>query len=80
MRGMVPPDPQSHVTDIQYAVVYAPRRARNRVSAVSVEVMESLDAALAASDPAKYRYAAQVHGPSKSSEGLQLYYILTWYE
>lgn len=80
MRGMVPPDPQTHVSDMQYAVVYAPRRVRNRVPAGCVEVKESLDAALAASDPDKNRYAAQVHGPSKSSEGQFLYYILAWYE
>ena len=80
MRGMVPPDPQTHVSEVRYAVVYAPRRTRNRVPAGCVEVMETLDAALAAADPAQHRHAAQVHGPSKSSEGQYLYYVLAWYD
>ncbi len=32
MRGMVPPDPQSSASNLEYAVVYVPKRSRNRFS------------------------------------------------
>jgi len=38
MRGMVPNDPQAHVSDYQYAVVYAPRKKRPRFPSTCVEI------------------------------------------
>ncbi len=78
MRGLVPPDPQTSVSEVRYAVVYAPRRARNRVPAGCVEVLASREAALSGASPEQKRYPAMVLGPSKSSEGQFLYYILEW--
>jgi hypothetical protein len=71
-------DPDSSVVEEHYAVVYAPRKSRNRFSEGAVEVAESRDAALAKAQPDQRRYAARVVGPSRSSEGLRLYYLVEW--
>ncbi len=78
MRGMVPPDPQTSVSNEEYAVVYAPRKKRTRFPANCVTVKDSMEQAVADEEPSKKRYAARVHGPSKSSEGQYIYYLLNW--
>ena len=80
MHGMVPPDPGSSASDIVYAVVYVPRRSRNRFAASCVEVKASAADALDDADPANKRFAARLSGPSKSSEGQMIYYLLEWLE
>lgn len=71
-------DPDSKLADEHFALVYAPRRARDRVPEGSVRLMESETAARAAADPDKKLYPARVMGPARSSEGLRLYYIVAW--
>lgn len=63
-----------------YAVVYAPKRGRvkQRFPANVVECYPTAEAARAAADPAQLRFAAQVYGPSRSSEGVTLYYLIDW--
>ena len=78
MRGLVPPDGVGGVSKPQYAVVYMPLRNRKRFAASCVELCETLDEAVTAADPDRSKYAAQVLGPSKSSEGQYLYYLLEW--
>lgn len=78
MKGMVPPDKGSKVSRQRFAVVYVPRRSRNRFSAGAVEVYENETQARNKSDPDNKRFAAIVHGPSKSSEGQLLYYLIEW--
>ena len=78
MKGMVPPDKGSKVSQQRFAVVYVPRRSRNRFSAGAVEVYENETQARDKSDPVNKRFAAIVHGPSKSSEGQLLYYLIEW--
>jgi hypothetical protein len=78
MRGLVPPDPETTVSQVQYAVVYVPRRSRNRFAASCVEIVDDRDTALSAADPDNKRFAAQVVGPSKSTEGQFIYYLLEW--
>ncbi|MDE0250994.1 MAG: hypothetical protein OXK72_08335 [Gammaproteobacteria bacterium] len=78
MRGMVPPDPEGGVSKTRYAVVYVPRRSRNRFAATCVELKENAEHAQAASDPGSKKFAAKVLGPSKSSEGQVIYYLLKW--
>ena len=78
MRGFVPPDPQGGVSKVQFAVVYAPRRKRRRFTAGCVTPVASREEALASAEPAKKRYAVQVLGPSKSSEGQYVYYLVEW--
>ena len=78
MRGIVPPDPETNVSEEQYAVVYVPKRSRKRFPVGCVEVVESAEAAIRSADETNKRYAARVVGPSKSSEGQYLYYLLEW--
>lgn len=78
MRGFVPPDPISGVSIERFAVVYVPKRSRKRFSIGCVEVVESEELALSNSDENNNRFAAKVLGPSKSSEGQYLYYLIEW--
>lgn len=78
MRGLVPPDPEGGVSKVQYAVVYVPKRNRNRFAANCVEIKSSEEAALAASDSKNKQFAAKLLGPSKSSEGQLIYYLIEW--
>ena len=80
MRGFVPPDPETDVSQVHYAVVYVPRRRRTRFTAGCVTAVESREAALAAAEPRQQHYAAKVLGPSKSSEGQSVYYLVEWLE
>ena len=78
MRGFVPPDPSTSVSIERFAIVYVPKRSRKRFSIGCVEVVETEEQALAGSDENSNRYAAKVLGPSKSSEGQYLYYLINW--
>ena len=78
MRGFVPPDPETAVSAERYAVVYVPKRSRNRFPTGCVTIMESAQAAIEHSDQANKRYPAKVLGPSKSSEGQYIYYLVEW--
>ncbi len=78
MRGLVPPDPESNASSMQFAVVYVPRRSRNRFAANCVEIKDSAADAIEHADPGNRRFAARVSGPSKSSEGQMIYYLLEW--
>jgi len=78
MRGFVPPDPLTNVSIERFAIVFVPKRSRKRFSSGCVEIVESEAAALAQCDKSNKRFAAKVLGPSKSSEGLSIYYLLEW--
>lgn len=78
MQSPIQPDSETSVSQVHSAVVYVPRRSRNRFSANCVELFQSEAEALAAAKPENKRYAARVVGPSKSSEGQYLYYLLEW--
>lgn len=80
MRGMVPNDPDSHASNIEYAVVYVPKRSRNRFAANCVEIKSCAADALDEADPDNKRFAARVSGPSKSSEGQFIFYLIEWLE
>ncbi len=71
-------DPESKVVNECFALIYAPRRARDRFSENCVKVVDSEAAALSGADPAKKLYPARVIGPSRSSEGFRLYYLVCW--
>jgi len=79
MRGIYL-DPDAPVIEEQYAVVYLPRRSRGRVPENSVEIMESESAARENAAPEKKKFPARVVGPSRSSEGLRIYYVVEWLE
>ena len=66
------------VFQLGFAVIFTPRQDRKRFPAGCVEIFASGEAALAAADPGKKRHAARVVGPSKSSEGQYIYYLMEW--
>ncbi len=77
---MVPPDPESKTSSLEYAVVYVPKRSRNRFAASCVEIKTCAAEALDQAEPDNKRFAARVSGPSKSSEGQYIYYLIEWLE
>ncbi|MDH5513105.1 MAG: hypothetical protein OEY27_07835 [Gammaproteobacteria bacterium] len=71
-------DPETRMVNEVFALIYAPGRTRDRFPENCVTVVESETAALAGADPAKNLYPARVIGPSRSSEGFRLYYLVGW--
>jgi len=60
-------------------VIYSPGgRNRKRFPENCVTLQPSESAALAAAKPDDGYYAAIASGPSRSSEGFRLYYLLRW--
>lgn len=78
MRGYVPPDPAGGVSQEHFAVVYVPRSKRHRFAANCVTLCATKEEALALQQPETKRHAAIVLGPSKSSEGQFIYYLVQW--
>ncbi len=83
MHGFVPPDPDGGVSELQFAVIYAPKlnksgRNRKRFSANCVEIKATENEAHEDEDHQKNLYAARVLGPSKSSEGQYIFYLVEW--
>ena len=78
MRGFVPLDPQKGVSAERYAVVYVPKRSRDRFPDSCVEIVETEQDAIDGRDETSKHYPAKVIGPSKSSEGQIMYYLLQW--
>jgi len=74
----IPLDPYCDVVEEHFAVVYAPRRHRDRFPENCVEIVESEALAREKADENKKSYAAKVVGPSRSSEGLRLFYLECW--
>jgi len=72
------PDANAKVADEHYAIVYAPRRTRDRVPEGSVQLVDSEQAARDGADAARKLYPARVVGPARSSEGFRLFYIVRW--
>jgi len=78
MRGFVPLDPESNVSQEYYAVIYSNRPSRKRFPAGCVEIMDSAEQAIENAETQDKRHAARVIGPSKSSEGQYIYYLVEW--
>ena len=78
MRGFVPLDSQNGVSAERYAVVYVPKRSRNRFPDSCVDIVETEQDAIDGGDETNKRYPAKVIGPSKSSEGQIMYYLVRW--
>ncbi len=62
----------------RFALIKAPRRSRSRYPEGCVSPVADKESAIAGADPAKNLYAAVVYGPSASSEGLRIYYLVRW--
>lgn len=81
MRGMVPLDPSGEgVSQPQYATVYMPKfkTGRNRFPASCVQVCGDEQEAVDTASGDEKRFPAIVAGPSKSSEGQFIYYLVKW--
>jgi len=62
----------------RFAVVNVRRGSRKRFPESCVEVKPNAATALAAADPRQNLHAAEIVGPSRSSEGVRLYYLVRW--
>jgi len=71
-------DPDTNLAHEYYALVKAPSRNRKRFPENCVEVVESEAAARAGADSEKKLMPAVVFGPSRSSEGFRLFYLVRW--
>lgn len=72
-------DVESKVVGTSAVVIYSPSgKNRTRFPEGVVELYASEDEARARADPAKHRHAAIASGPSRSSEGFRLFYLVRW--
>jgi len=73
-------DPGAHITHQCYALISTPSMTRKRFPEGVVTVVDSANEALAGADPANNILPALVIGPSRSSEGFRLFYLVRWLE
>ena len=78
MRGFVPVDPETDVSQERFAVVNVPNPSRKRFPAGCVEIFEDAESAVDTAKTSDRFHAARVIGPSKSSEGQYIYYLVEW--
>ena len=79
LQGMVPPDPDTEVSRECFAVIRLGRSSRRkRFPAASVREMPSREQAVQAAACDSKLAAARLVGPSKSSEGQFIYYLVEW--
>jgi len=72
-------DLESRVVGTSAVVIYSPSgKSRKRFPEGVVEIYASEAEALAHADPDKSRHAAIASGPSRSSEGFRLFYLVRW--
>lgn len=73
-------DPSSDITHECFALIDAPSRKRKRFPENNVSVVGSEAEAMAGANPGRNIVPAIVFGPSRSSEGFKLYYLVRWLE
>lgn len=73
-------DPESRSLAERYALVKAPKRNRARYPEGCVTPVDDEAAARAGAEPGRNLHAALVYGPSSSSEGQRVYYLVRWLE
>ncbi|MCU7843693.1 MAG: hypothetical protein KZQ93_07610 [Candidatus Thiodiazotropha sp. (ex Monitilora ramsayi)] len=71
-------DPDTTIVKACFAVIYTPSRRRKRFPENCVTPTASAELAIKQASQDKDSYAARVMGPSRSSEGFRLYYLLEW--
>ncbi len=74
----LPTDYDRELPQRRFAVVYTPRRQRSRFPENCVQLKETREDAVTGGDPQGNHYPALVYGPSRSSEGIRLFYLLEW--
>lgn len=79
MKGGVYLDAEvPHLVTHHYGLVRAKRGRRERFPESAVEIVATAEEALARQDPGADLHAAELVGPSRSSEGIRLYYLVRW--
>lgn len=71
-------DPESKSLEERYALIKSPRRNRVRYPEGCVTPVADAQEAHAGAEPALNLHPALVYGPSKSSEGQRVYYLIRW--
>jgi hypothetical protein len=71
-------DPDSEIVKTCFAVIYTPSRRRKRFPENCVTTVDSADTAIEQAASEENSHPARVMGPSRSSEGFRLYYLLEW--
>ena len=77
MPAFIPFD-ESDAPAPRYALVYAPKQKRTRVPEQCVALVDDAASALSGADAQAGLFAALVIGPSRSSEGLRVFYVTQW--
>ena len=79
MKGYsLDPHPKANVADKHFAVIYAPRKKRDRFPETTVTLFKHKEDALVNESSERKMYAAEVIGPARSSEGTNIYYLVSW--
>jgi hypothetical protein len=71
-------DPDSNLVQTCFAVIYTPSRRRKRFPENCVTPVANAEEAIAQAAGRDDSHPARVMGPSRSSEGFRLYYLLDW--
>jgi cytochrome c len=71
-------DQETDLMRERYALIYATHRGRKRFQENCVHVKDTEQAALSGANSAAHLHPALVLGPSKSSEGHHMYYLVRW--
>jgi hypothetical protein len=71
-------DPESRSLAERLALVKTRRKDRPRYPEGCVTPVADEQAALEGADPARNLHPALVYGPSRSSEGQRVYYLVRW--
>jgi hypothetical protein len=73
-------DIHGSVVSAQYVVIYAPKKSRKRFPEGCVQICNDEAEARALARPDAAYFAAVASGPSRSSEGFRLFYLVRWLE
>jgi len=71
-------DPESKSLDERFALVRTPRKNRSRYPEACVTPVASEQEARNGAAAERNLHPALVYGPSKSSEGQRIYYLVRW--
>jgi hypothetical protein len=71
-------DPVAGITNECYALINKPSLTRKRFPEGVVTVVGSEEEARSGANPAEHIVPAIVIGPSRSSEGFNLFYLIRW--
>lgn len=72
------PDSETSIVSESFAIIYSPRKNRKRFPKNCVTIVQTHEQAIAETNLLKNQHPAKVLGPSRSSEGLMLYYLVEW--